>query len=64
MNRIKLVETVTDSHHQICLHYLNDADDEHLMHDTEELIESLLELIPYERKKEYLISLKNMNLIW
>jgi ribonuclease HI len=53
MNRLKLLETVTDSQYQILNHYLKEVDDERLLHDATELLEALWDLIPREEKINY-----------
>ena len=63
MNRQKLAQNVLDYSSQIMQHYINGVDDERLLHDTEDFIEDLLEMIPYEERKEFRIRLANAHLI-
>jgi len=63
MNRQKLAQCTLDYSSQIMQHYINGVDDERLIHDTEDFIEDLMELIPYEERKEFRIRLANTHLI-
>jgi hypothetical protein len=63
MDRKKLAQNVLDHSSQIMQHYIDGVDDERLLHDTEDFIEALLEMISYDDRKEFRVRLSNSHLI-
>ena len=60
INREALVDTVHTHSSSVVSSYFNNASDDELLENTEELIIEAIKMIPYYRRKEFRITLANI----